>query len=107
MEGPAAIAEAHAFAPLVDALVLDSGGGTGQTFDWQLVEGLATETALLVAGGLHPANVGEVIRRLAPYGVDVSSGVEAEVGCKDPERLRAFFAEVRAADAFAPRRARV
>ncbi|MBO9541839.1 phosphoribosylanthranilate isomerase [bacterium] len=107
VEGSEAIAEAHAFAPLVDALVLDSGGGTGQAFDWSLVEGLSTETALVVAGGLHPGNVGEVIQRLAPHGVDVSSGVEAAVGRKDPERLRAFFAEVRAADAFAPRRARV
>ncbi|HEY9900025.1 MAG TPA: phosphoribosylanthranilate isomerase [Pantanalinema sp.] len=102
-----AVADAQAFAPLVDALVLDSGGGTGEAFDWHLVEGLACEAPLVVAGGLHPGNVAEAIRRLSPYGVDVASGVEDASGLKDPVRLDAFFAAVKEAEAFAPRRARV
>lgn len=107
VDDEAAIASALAFAPLVDALLLDSGGGAGEAFDWTLAEGLSWEAPLVVAGGLHPGNVGDVVRRLAPFGVDVASGVEASPGLKDPARLREFFAAVREADALASRRARV
>lgn len=107
VDSEAAIAAARALSPLVDALVLDSGGGTGEPFDWSLAEGLAWEAPLVLAGGLHAGNVGEAIRRLAPFAVDVASGVEVAPGLKDPERLGAFVAAVRAAEGFAPRRARV
>ncbi|HOJ20767.1 MAG TPA: phosphoribosylanthranilate isomerase [Armatimonadota bacterium] len=53
---------------------------------------------MFLAGGLHPGNVAEAVRQVRPYAVDVSSGVEAAPGVKDPERLRAFMAQVREAD---------
>lgn len=90
-----------------DALLLDAPprdgqfGGTGQPFDWtdaRRVRELAT-IPVLVAGGLTPENVGGGIATLRPWGVDVSSGVEAHLGVKDPERLGAFFEAVRKADA--------
>jgi phosphoribosylanthranilate isomerase len=79
-------------------------GGTGQTFDWDaLPRSLARP--LILSGGLTAANVGEAIRRLSPWGVDVSSGVEASAadgrtqrGTKDPARIAAFIEEVRNAD---------
>lgn len=81
----------------VAGYLLDPGGGDGRTFDWRKARGLPTP--LIVAGGLTPENVGDVIRLLRPYGVDVSSGVEAEPGRKDPRRVRAFLDAVRSADA--------
>jgi phosphoribosylanthranilate isomerase len=83
---------------LVDARVEGSLGGTGATFDWSLVQELARERKLTLAGGLNAANVGDAIRTVEPYCVDVASGVERAPGVKDPERVRAFFAAVRAAD---------
>jgi len=79
-------------------------GGTGQTFDWDaLPRHLARP--LILSGGLGAANVGEAIRRLKPWAVDVSSGVEAIGpdgrtirGTKDPARIAAFIEEVRNAD---------
>lgn len=90
-----------------DALFLDSGtaqqpGGTGQVFDWQKASGVVAELSknlsVVVAGGLTPANVADAIRVLRPWGVDVSSGVEATPGKKDPERVSAFIAAVRNAE---------
>jgi len=87
-----------------DALFLDSGtpespGGTGMTFDWEKVaprvQELRQTLHIVVAGGLTPANVTEAIRILKPWGVDVSSGVEASPGKKDPEKVRAFIRAVR------------
>lgn len=80
-----------------DFLLLDSGpGGTGTAFDWRAVPALATPYFL--AGGLTPGNVGAAIRRLHPYGVDVSSGIETD-GAKDAEKMAAFVAAVRKEDA--------
>jgi len=75
-------------------------GGTGQTFDWQkavpIAEGMRQgDLKLVVAGGLTPDNVAEAIEILQPWGVDVSSGVEARLGKKDPEKVRAFVLAVR------------
>ncbi len=92
----------------LNAIFLDSGtsqqpGGTGIPFDW-LESAPVAETIrrsgfdLVVAGGLNPANVGEAIRILNPWGVDVVSGVEAGPGKKDPEKVRAFIRAVRQAD---------
>jgi phosphoribosylanthranilate isomerase len=84
-------------------------GGTGVPFDWSLVAGLAERVPFLVlAGGLRPENVAEAIQAVRPHAVDVSSGVETIPGRKSPERVRAFVAAVRAAEAAregaAPRR---
>ena len=73
-------------------------GGTGERFDWSLVASLSTERDLIVAGGLRPDNVGDAIDALAPFGVDVASGVETTGNArkKDESKLRAFVAAVRA-----------
>ena len=92
-----ASAFADAAALLLDAHVPDKPGGSGRTFDWKLgARPLARP--VIVAGGLSPANVGEAIRTLAPFAVDVSSGVESAPGIKDREKMTAFVAAVRKAD---------
>jgi phosphoribosylanthranilate isomerase len=70
--------------------------GSGTTADWTEAAALAGRTQLILAGGLDPANVGDAIRRVRPWGVDVSSGVERSRGEKDPEKIREFVARVRA-----------
>ena len=84
---------------LVDAHV-DGYGGGGQVFDWSLLAGLPASVArnLILSGGLHAGNVGEGIRRVRPWAVDVSSGVEAAKGIKDAVRLNEFCQAVREAD---------
>lgn len=74
-------------------------GGTGRTIDWDRAAGLAARRHVVLAGGLTPGNVGEAIRRVAPYAVDVSSGVERAPREKDPALMRAFVEAVRRADA--------
>lgn len=71
--------------------------GSGVTFDWRLAEGVVDPARLIVSGGLDAGNVGEAISLLNPHGVDVCSGVEAEPGKKDPQKLRAFVAAARRA----------
>lgn len=72
-------------------------GGIGERFDWSIVP-RRLERPLILSGGLAPDNVAEAIRRLRPWGVDVSSGVESAKGIKDPAKIAAFIAEVRNAD---------
>ncbi|HXZ80706.1 MAG TPA: phosphoribosylanthranilate isomerase [Terriglobales bacterium] len=87
-----------------DALLLDCGqegkwGGAGKKFDWEsavpLVEAMQCVLPVIVAGGLRPDNVDEAIRLLAPYGVDIASGVESSPGKKDPAKVRAFVSAAR------------
>ena len=84
---------------LIDAKVGDALGGTGITFNWDAARATLAETGsglkLIVAGGLRPENVGDAIRRLNPWGVDVASGVEQSPGRKDPEKLAAFIRAAR------------
>lgn len=83
---------------LVDAYHPEQYGGTGQRADLELAAAVARLCRLLLAGGLTPDTVGEAIRQARPWGVDVSSGVEASPGIKDHALIRAFAAAVRAAD---------
>jgi phosphoribosylanthranilate isomerase len=83
---------------LLDAYVPGLAGGTGRQFPWQLaVEAHRFGKPVIVAGGLTPENVGHCIATTAPHAVDVSSGVEAAPGRKDPEKLRTFIEGARAA----------
>ena len=75
---------------LVDAFSSDAYGGTGQVADWALAAEAASAATILLAGGLTPENVSQAIQLVHPYGVDVSSGVEASPGKKDHEKVRAF-----------------
>ena len=70
-------------------------GGVGESFDWSLVP--ATEKPAVLSGGLSPANVAAAIRRVRPWGVDVSSGVESSPGLKSPEKIASFVSAARAA----------
>jgi phosphoribosylanthranilate isomerase len=87
---------------LLDAYSAELPGGTGETFNWALIPGEMTRPVIL-SGGLSPANVSEAIRIAQPWAVDVSSGVEAAKGIKDPQRIAAFVAGVRNADERAAR----
>ncbi len=80
-----------------DYLLLDSGKGTGQTFNWELIKEAEFDKPFFLAGGLEPENVAAAIEALHPYAVDVSSGIETE-GCKDPEKMRLFAKQVRNID---------
>jgi len=71
-------------------------GGSGEAFPWSWLEGLRSEK-LILAGGLHTGNVAEAIRQVRPYGVDVCTGVEAEPGVKDHEKLKAFISAAKGA----------
>ena len=82
---------------LVDAKVQGAMGGTGQTFDWSLIEALNESRKLILAGGLRPENVGECVKQVLPYGIDTASGVESAPGQKDDERMRWFIQSARAA----------
>ncbi len=83
-----------------DYLLVDGDNpGTGKVFDWRLAEGVADPHRLIVSGGLRPDNVADAVAHLRPHGVDVSSGVEAAPGRKDPLLLRAFIGNARAANA--------
>ncbi|KTB48097.1 phosphoribosylanthranilate isomerase [Dehalogenimonas alkenigignens] len=83
---------------LLDRRGDDTYGGSGEKFDWTILGGLEPSLPLMVAGGLTPENVGELILRYHPWGVDVSSGVESR-GIKDPAKILAFIRAVKAADA--------
>jgi len=93
---------AHATGVVVDTRLVGETvmpGGTGVPFDWKLVRGLRDQVGfLMLAGGLSPENVAAAIHEVRPHAVDVSSAIERLPGRKEPERLRAFVAAVRATD---------
>jgi len=81
---------------LLDSYV-EEYGGVGESFDWSLAP-QRLERPLILSGGLERGNVAEAIRRVRPWGVDVSSGVESAKGIKDAAKIAAFIEEVRNAD---------
>jgi phosphoribosylanthranilate isomerase len=80
---------------ILDAFSEHAYGGTGQVADWSLAAEAARTAPVLLAGGLTPENVREAVLTVRPYGVDVSSGVEAAPGKKDPAKVNAFVAAVK------------
>ena len=77
---------------LLDAFTADKLGGTGEKFNWDLaIEAKKLGRPIFLAGGLTPGNVAEAVKKVQPYGVDVSSGVEAVPGKKDRDKVRAFI----------------
>jgi phosphoribosylanthranilate isomerase len=76
---------------LVDGYAAGLRGGTGERFDWSLLAARRSKLPLIVGGGLDAEHVTAAIAATHPFAVDVASGVEAEPGIKDPERMRAFF----------------
>jgi len=93
------ISDMHSYdanAILADAYCPDAYGGTGKTFNWDLLSGIQSSERIILAGGLGPENVAEAITRVRPYAVDVSSGVEVSPGVKDHGRLRRFITEAKA-----------
>jgi phosphoribosylanthranilate isomerase len=77
----------HLFDRKADAL----WGGTGKTFDWELLREHRSDVPAILAGGLRPENVAEAVEIVRPFAVDVASGVEAEPGRKDHAKMAAFF----------------
>lgn len=91
---------------LLDAYVPDMPGGSGARFDWSLATRVAEERRLTLAGGLTPDNVAAAVAQVQPFCVDVASGVERVKGRKDPDLVRAFITNAKAAgnpDMSAPR----
>jgi phosphoribosylanthranilate isomerase len=85
------------FIALLDSRIGGKYGGTGETFNWDLAQEVARGFPVIIAGGLDPKNVARLIKRVAPWGVDVSSGVETG-GVKDVSKIGAFIESVRRAD---------
>ena len=82
-----------------DMVLVDAPNpGAGKVFDWSLVDDVAPGPRIILAGGLTPDNVGDAVRRVRPWGVDVSSGVERSPGRKDALKVKSFVERARAAD---------
>src|SRR5262249_37482908 len=107
VEGPESVEQAKAMAPLVDAILLDSGrpkaavkefGGTGRVHNWSISVRIreTVPVPIFLAGGLNPENVREAIEQIRPFGVDVCTGVRT-VGSLDETKLSSFFHAVRSA----------
>ena len=93
LAGPESLRDLHRYR--VRGLLLDAPsqgfGGSGTTCDWGLARQVAERFPVVLAGGLTPENVGEAIRAVRPWAVDVASGVESAPGVKDPDKLRRFI----------------
>ena len=87
---------------LLDAYKPGHVGGTGETFQWELVKLHHGHAPIVLSGGLTPDNVTEGIAAVRPFAVDTASGTEASPGCKDPEKVEAFFRAVAQEDGRSP-----
>ena len=83
---------------LLDACFPNQFGGTGRSFNWDLVFGANAFGSIIIAGGLNPDNVAQMVSTLHPFAVDVASGVESRPGKKDYEKMRRFIEAVQRAD---------
>ncbi len=92
------LSDYHVSGYLLDTYVKGVLGGTGVAFDWQLAVKAKQYGRIILAGGLDPDNVASAVEQVRPYGVDVSSRVEASPGRKDPVKVRAFIQNVKEID---------
>ncbi|SHE37195.1 phosphoribosylanthranilate isomerase [Fodinibius roseus] len=81
---------------LFDTKIEGQWGGTGEVFDWSLLDRVTQQVPFFLSGGLHPGNVRQACKRVHPYGVDLASGVESEPGIKDFDKVETFMDEMRA-----------
>ncbi|MCA9794159.1 MAG: phosphoribosylanthranilate isomerase [Candidatus Eremiobacteraeota bacterium] len=100
--------EVDHYAEVVSAYLFDAyhprlAGGTGERFNWEWLQGRKFARRFFLSGGLTPANVGQAIEEVCPWGVDVSSGVESDRGIKDPGFMADFIRQARLAAGFSPR----
>lgn len=100
--------EVGEYAEVVSAYLFDAyhprlAGGTGERFNWEWLQGRQFARRFFLSGGLTPANVGQAIEEVCPWGVDVSSGVESDRGIKDPSFMADFINQARLAAGFSPR----
>ncbi len=96
-ESLVSLADYRVAAYLLDAYSPNAYGGTGESFDWECAAAAKEQGAIVLAGGLNPGNIALAVAKVAPYAVDVSSGVESSPGCKDPEKVRRFIQEAKKA----------
>jgi phosphoribosylanthranilate isomerase len=100
VENADSLKAAGEFAPVVDYFLLDAyvpdePGGTGRKFDWKILQGISLSKPFFLAGGLTPENVKEAVKVVAPFAVDVASGVESAPRKKSPEKMRDFIANAK------------
>jgi phosphoribosylanthranilate isomerase len=94
----AVLAEYVVPAYLLDTYAPGIHGGTGKTFDWNIAVEAKRYGRIILSGGIHAGNVDEAVRRVGPYGIDVSSGVESVPGIKDPRKLTELLRAAREAE---------
>ena len=84
----------HRLICLLDTQVGEAYGGTGQAFDWQLAVEVSDRFPVIIAGGLNENNIGQLVQKIKPWGVDISTGVETD-GVKDIGKIKSFISTVR------------